>query len=468
MAGIGMIGASGIDTTALIENLRAASSAPITLLQQQARDARSASAQLSSLGTTLSSLRTAAAALDTANEVASFTVTQSNTNAFTTTSDGSAQPGTYAISVTQLAKEQRTYSKAFTIATAGTALGITGTFNLSVGSGTAKEVAITASDTLETVSSRINGLGLRLQASIFQAADGKFRLQVRGLDMGTTNAVNFGTSGTATDGTTALSDPLGLTGTGALPDDGKTVQSAQNAIMKIDGFNVERGTNQITGAVSGLSFSLKDVTNASGTDAPVTLNVATDTAALIGKLQSFVGSFNTVVGSVNKLSGIGSTPAAIKSLSGDSTLRSILQDIRAAAQNSGPGQTGGLYSAMRDVGVTIQKDGTLAIDNDKLTKAIVADPTSIQKLLARPLSATDGGVMAEMRETVDTITNFTSGKLQARKAYFDTKAKKADESATKKNEQLDAYAERLRKAFTAMDDAYAKNQNLGAALSRMG
>jgi hypothetical protein len=33
---------------------------------------------------------------------------------------------------------------------------------------------------------------------------------------------------------------------------------------------------------------------------------------------------------------------------------------------------------------------------------------------------------------------------------------------------LDAYAERLRKSFTAMDDAYAKNQNLGAALSRMG
>lgn len=468
MAGIGMIGASGIDTTALIENLKAASSAPITLLQQQARDARSASAQLSSLGSTLSSLRTAAAALDTANEVASFTVSQSNTNAFTTTSDGSAQPGSYAISVTQLAKEQRTYSKAFSVASASTALGMTGTFNLSVGSGTPKELTVSATDTLETISSRINGLGLRLQASIFQEADGKFRVQVRGLDTGTSNAVHFGVSGTAADGSTPLGDPLGLTQTGTNADDGKTVQSAQNAIMKIDGFNVERGTNQITGAVSGLTFSLKDVTNATGTDAPVTLNVATDTGALIGKLQTFVSSFNTVVGSVNKLAGIGSTPAAIKSLSGDSTLRSILQDIRSAAQNSGPGQSGGLYSAMRDVGVTIQKDGTLSIDNDKLTKAIVADPTSVQKLLARPVSATDGGVMAEVRETVDNITNFTSGKLQARKTYFDTKAKKADESAAKKTDQLDAYAERLRKAFTAMDDAYAKNQNLGQALSRMG
>jgi flagellar hook-associated protein 2 len=468
MAGIGMIGASGIDTTALIENLRAASSAPIKLLQQQARDARSASAQLSSLGSTLSTLRTAAAALDTANEVASFTVTQSNTNAFTTTSDGSAQPGTYAISVTQLAKEQRSYSKAFSVATAGTALGLSGTFSLAIGSGTAKELTVSATDTLETIASRINGLGLRVQASIFKEADGKFRMQLRGLDTGTASAVNFGVSGTAADGTTPLADPLGLAQTGVNPEDGKTVQSAQNAIMKIDGFNVERSTNQITGAVSGLTFALKDVTNASGTDTPVTLNVATDTGALVSKLQTFVSNFNTVVGSVNKLSGIGSTPAAVKSLSGDSTLRSILQDIRSTAQNSGPGESGGLYSAFRDVGVTIQKDGTLSVDNDKLTKAIVADPSSVQKLLARPISSSDGGVMAEMRETIDNITNFTSGKLQARKKYFDDKAKKADESAAKKNDQLDAYAERLRKAFTAMDDAYAKNQNLGQALSRMG
>lgn len=468
MAGIGIIGASGIDTTALIDNLKAASMEPVRLLQQQARDARAASAQLSSLSSTLSSLRTAAAALDTANEVASFTVSQSSTNAFTTASDGTAMPGMYSVSVTQLAKEQRTYSKAFSVATSGTALGISGTFTLSVGSGDAKEFAVSSTDTLENIASRINGLGLRLQAGIFQEADGKFRLQVRGLDTGTTNAVNFGVSGMATDGTTALSDPLGLTGTGAAPDDGKTVQSAQNAILSIDGFNVERTTNQISGAVQGLTFTLKDVTNAGGTNVPVTLNVATDTQALIGKVNTFVSTFNTVVGSVNKLAGIGSTPAAVKGLSGDSTLRSILQDVRSAVQNTGPGQTGGLYSAFRDVGVTIQKDGTLAVDNDKLTKAINADATSVQKLFARPIGTTSGGVMAAVRDTVEGITNFTSGKLQSRKKYFDDKAKRADESAQKKIDSLDAYAERLRKSFTAMDDAYAKNQNLGAALSRMG
>ena len=99
MAGIGMIGASGIDTTSLIQSLVSASSGPITNLQKDARDARAASSQLSSLGSTLSTLRSGVGALDTAEEVASFTINQSSTSSLTATSDGTAVPGVYKLSV---------------------------------------------------------------------------------------------------------------------------------------------------------------------------------------------------------------------------------------------------------------------------------------------------------------------------------------------------------------------------------
>lgn len=468
MAGIGMIGASGIDTSSLIQSLVSASSGPITNLQQDARDARAASSQLSSLGSTLSTLRSGVGALDTADEVASFTINQSSTSSLTATSDGTAVPGVYKLSVSQLACEQRTYSKTLSVATTSTALGLDGTFSIAVGSGTAKEITISATDTMENIASRINGLGLRAQAGFFQEADGKFRLQVRGLDTGTANAITFGASGTAADGVTPLSDPLGLTGTGASANDGKTVQSAANSIVSIDGFAVSRPTNQVTGAIPGLSLSLTNVTNATGTDIPVTVSVAPDTSALLNKVNGVVSAFNGVVASINKLAGNGSTKAAVPQLAGDSTLRSILADLRSAATNSTAGTSGGLYSSFREIGVTITKDGTLSVDSTKLTKAITADPTSVQKLLARPLGSTSGGVMATIRDSVDAITNFTSGKLQTRKKFFDDKATKADADAAKKQTSLDAYADRLRKQFTAMDDAYAKNQNLGAALSRMG
>ncbi len=467
MAALGIIGASGIDTSSLISALVSASSEPVTLLSQKARDARSASSQLSSLGSTLAGLRSSAGALDTATEVASFVVTQANTNAFTTVADGSAQPGAYNISVSQLAKEQRTYSKAFSVAKADVALGLTGSFTLAIGAGTAKEITLAATDSLETVSSRINGLGLRLQAGIFQEADGKFRMQLRGLDTGTANSVTFGVSGTSAAGST-LTDPLGIAETGLTASAGKTVQSATNSIMLIDGFSVERTTNQVSGAVAGLSFSLKDVTNSTGTHVPVNVAVAPDTGALVGKVTAFVSAFNGVVGSVNKLAGVGGVKAAVPLLSGDSTLRSILSELRSVATAGTAGTAGGLYASMREVGVTITKDGTLAVDGDKLSKAVIADPVSVQKLFARPTSATTGGIMATVREAVDGITNFTTGKLTSRKKYFDDKAVKADAEAAKKRTGLDAYADRLRKQFTAMDEAYAKNASLGQQLSRMG
>ena len=75
--------------------------------------------------------------------------------------------------------------------------------------------------------------------------------------------------------------------------------------------------------------------------------------------------------------------------------------------------------------------------------------------------------MASVRDAVDSITSFTSGRLQLRKSTFDDRAKKADEAATKQQRALEGYAERLRKQFTAMDDRYAQNMLLGSAMSRI-
>jgi flagellar hook-associated protein 2 len=462
MAGVGIIGASGLDTASLIDGLVSVAGEPARLLEQRASEARAVSSQLSGLGTTLASLRASAAALDTAGEVASFRVSQSSAIAFTASADGSAQAGVYAVSVQQLAAEQRTYSRAIAASSTSSSLGLSGTFSVAVGGGEAKELTVREDDSLESIASRLNGLGLRVQTGILQESDGRFRLQVRGLDTGAANAIRFGVSGDASGGGT-LSDVLGLAGTGASRDDGRTVQFAQNAIMSVDGFEVERGTNRVTGAVQGLTFDLRGVSSGAAT----TVSIATDTNAVFNKVAAFVGAYNGVVTSVNKLAGIGSTPAAVPQLAGDSTLRGIARDLEAAASGSGAGQPGGLFGALRDVGVSVNREGMLSLDADKLTKALSTDAGSVQKLLARPLGASSGGVMATVRDAVDAITNFTSGKLQLRKNTFDQRARKADEAASKQQLALEAYAERLRRQFTAMDDRYARNVALGSAMSRV-
>ena len=89
----------------------------------------------------------------------------SSTAAIAVSANGTALPGAYSIKVNALAQEQRNYSSPF--ATMNEALGQTGTLSLQVGTGTAVNVDVTASDTLDGIAAKINASGARLSASIF-------------------------------------------------------------------------------------------------------------------------------------------------------------------------------------------------------------------------------------------------------------------------------------------------------------
>jgi len=155
---------SGIDTDSIVSGLIAAGKEPITNLQSRATQIRSAVTTLSSIGSSLSTLQTNLSALDTLQEVNSYTATSSN-SAVAVSASGSASPGAYSIDVLDLAQEQRTYSKTFDSST--TALGWADSFSIQVGSGTAKNIDVVATDTLESVAAKVNASGLRVSASVF-------------------------------------------------------------------------------------------------------------------------------------------------------------------------------------------------------------------------------------------------------------------------------------------------------------
>ena len=82
-------------------------------------------------------------------------------------------------------------------------------------------------------------------------------MQVRGLDTGDGNNLTFGSAG-------GVGDQLGLLVAA------NTKQSAQSAKVKIDGFEVKSATNQVSGAIPGVTLAVTDAT-ASGT-----VTIATD------------------------------------------------------------------------------------------------------------------------------------------------------------------------------------------------
>jgi flagellar hook-associated protein 2 len=434
-----------MDVDALITGLVKANSVPLGKLQNQATNFRIASSTLSSIGSALGGLQSAATALSTTTGSGGMTAT-SNNAAVVVSANGGALPASYEVTVENLASEQRTYSQSFS-SNSG-ALAQTGNFTIKIGSGTAKQIDVLATDSLDAIAGKINQAGIRATASVFYDGS-KYRLQVRGLDTGDDNALAFVETGTTLD----------LNGDGSTPTGGKTVQQAKNANLTIDGFTVSRPTNQIIGAAPGVTFALTAKTT---TAAAIT--VASDSQGLQTKLSALVSSYNTIIKASHNAAGFGTTVGQVDELKGDSTLRSITQRLNAAITTKSSGGTGA-FQTLQDIGLSLDRNGMLALDSAKLSKALTADSASVVNLMARTAGSSNGGLVAKLADVATTITDSNKGILTIRNDSLLKQAKKLDTRALQEQSRLDSYADRLRKSLGDMDAKVGANKVMLQALS---
>lgn len=420
---------SGLDTEGIVQGLVQASRGTLSSLKSRASATDTAVSTLSSIGSLLSNLKKAADGLANVRDVGSYQATSSST-AIAVSANGSALPSAYKVEVLSLAKEQRNYTSTF--ASTNTALGQSGTLNIQVGSGTVFDVALESGDTLDEVANKINSSGARVAASTFY--DGStYRLQVRGLDTGSANAVSF---------TEGAGVSLGLNAPGAL------YQAAANASVRIDDIPVTSATNQIVGAIQGVTLALAETTTA-----PAQVKVENDPKGLETKLKAVVDAYNAVVSKIHETAGHGTIKATNPVLSGDSGLRSIT--TRMSNTILSEVADAGTYKTLSAIGVSLGRDGKLSIDATKLEKALSTDASSVAAVLAGPQSGS--GAMDVLSEMINGLSTDGSGVLALRKEALEGRAKSMNERVSREETRLDRYAEDLRKQFTRMDGTVAGN-----------
>jgi len=418
---------SGLDTESIVTGLVNASQGPLKQIKNQATSLTTANTSLSTVASLLGKLQTALEAVDEVKEVGSYAASSSST-AIVAGATGSASPGSYQVSVDRLASEQRSYSNGF--ATSDTVLGLSGSLDFSIGGGTATSIAIASTDTLDSLAAKINSSGARVSASIINDGS-QSRLQVRGLDTGAANAITF-------SGTT-----LGLDLTA------NKRQTAQDAQVTIDGFAITRPTNQVVGAIGGVTLNLTATTP---TGSPATVKVASDPDGLKNKLNSVVMAYNAVVDMVHTVAGFGTTKASVDALAGDSLLRSLTTRMSSAVGT--PVGTGN-YQTLGSIGVSLDRSGHMSLDSDKLNKALAADATGVANVIAGPDSTT--GAVDVLRDVVKAFGQASTGAIAQRQTSVSSRIKTANDRADREQDRLDAYAAALRKQFTALDTLMSKS-----------
>jgi flagellar hook-associated protein 2 len=347
---------------------------------------------------------------------------------------GAALPGVFSVNVTSLAYAQRTYSNA--VSSSSEALGKTGTLRLAVGS-TTEDIALEASDTLQDVVTKINAAGIQVSAAVLEQGS-EARLQLRGLGTGVANAITI----------TEMDDQGQATTLLGLSDPANTYQKATDAVVEIDGHAVTRSSNQINDAIPGVTLAITTANTSS------TITIDSDPDTLKTRVEAVVSAYNAVVSKVHGLAGYGTVQASNTALAGDSTLRSLTSGLSSVLLTRvGEGQ----FDSLSSLGIKQNSDGTLTLDNDKLSAAVDQDPTGVANLLAG--SGSTDGVMDVLRTTVESFTNATSGLLQNHKDGLTSRADSLTDRIEHEQDRLDRYAENLRKQFTAMDTAVAAYQS---------
>lgn len=437
---------SGFDTQGLIDALTAARSQPATNLTTKNKTIDSQISAYSSLNSLLGAFKSAADVLRnppgvqnaSQNIFAYRTATASASNGIAASNyvNITAAPGAsvqnFSIDeVQQLAQQTKQHTDVFTLADTTTASAVTasgvhtaglfsaGTVTLKTidGSGDAS-ITLNENDSLQAVVNKFNAVSNHtgIQANILQITTGQYEITFTGTKTGAANGFDLrnaagpaNTVKTDADGVFSMISPSVV-----------NTQGAQDSIFTIDGTDIQRSTNSISDALSGITFTLQHATPALTT---IDVNINPDTTIVANAIQSFADAYNAfrLFASKQNERNADGTPKTDAVLANDSTLRSIISSVGSEVTKIVSGITGGDPSALSDVGISFTQfngDDTnpatsniMSISTDELNSALASNFTGVAALFQYQMSSDNANLSTFSRTNGLNVSSFTVTKV---------------------------------------------------------
>ncbi|RCW67616.1 flagellar filament capping protein FliD [Pseudorhodoferax soli] len=443
---------SGLEVEDIISKLVALEKKPLEGLQAKAEKIQTKVSSFAEIKSLVSTLQDAASKLALDSGWNALAVKSSKESAVSVSVSGIAAATSFSVGVQKLAQSQSTVSTAIS---AGGTIG-SGQLTLELGSwnagvftaGTAAAVNVTvgANDTLAQVAAKINDSGAGVVATVLSDASGD-RLMLRSKDTGAVSGFRI----TAADSDGNNADNAGLSRLAfdlAQPTVGmaaNTYQAAQDAVATINGITVTSAKNQLVNAVPGLTISLNEVTPV-GADALITSTV--DKEAMTKNIQEFVDAYNAINTLLADSTKYDSETKTAGDLQGDSTAVGLRNSLRSVLTANGG--SGNVFNSLSDIGITMARDGNLAINGSKLSTSL-GDLENVKKLfIQRNEDGSSTGLAARMKSYTGTLLSF-DGLLNNKTDALGRESDRNLDQQDKINDRATLAEARLRKTYTALD-----------------
>ena len=375
--------------------------------------------------------------LNDAQELATPVATSNNTSAVSVSATlGSALSGSHEIDVTQLAAAQRNKSSEFSASSQSLNAG--SGFDISVASnGKTHTISIGAGlDTPSGIAAAINASGTGFTATLVDTdTDGvNYRLVIQG-PSGEDNAF-----------TVSSTPNLGF------HDSGNQLTTAANAQFAIDGIDIERASNTVSDAITGITLNLNAV--ASG----IALQVVSDTSTLKTKLEDLVSVYNDMQIALTELGNPDSDEEEVGgALSNDLSLLRTVRDTMYDAISVVSSTPSGDVSSLTDLGIQLTRTGTLSFNESTYDAVALDNFSDIVTMLSAgttnqsAYSSDDQGLAFDSMETLDTLMDAYDGIFSIRESSAEDKLADYEDRLSKIEMRMEMVYQSYVRQFSVME-----------------
>jgi flagellar hook-associated protein 2 len=237
-------------------------------------------------------------------------------------------------------------------------------------------------------------------------------------------------------------------------------KGSKNALLGVDGFEVELESNDVPDFLLGVGVQLKQAKPGD----KFTLNIKADHAKIIDKVKKVIEGVNGVLDFVNKQNQVNQDSDTRATFAGDTSLQNVEFRLR-NLMHEGFGAHFENEDAFKvfhlgDLGIEFDKKGSIQFKEEKFQKALETDFEGIAEAISG-----EKGFVSQLKSVMDGFSEPSTGIITTREKGIQSRIKQIDQSIEMKERNVEKKTQSVTDQFSRLQASLSNMQRQQQYLS---
>lgn len=242
-------------------------------------------------------------------------------------------------------------------------------------------------------------------------------------------------------------------------------REAQDAIIKLDGFQIEVPSNKISDLIPGLTIDLKK----SSPGEEFAIKIDEDGRAITEKIGNLISNLNEMLKFIHDQNNMDANTDSSRTLGGDVILQTIQSRLQTTIFKDIMTEQG--KKRLGDLGIKFNRKGFLEMDTDLFTSTATKDYKLTSQILSGHFNDDNEkipGFLNNLNVTLDRFLKYPSGILLSRKKTLQTNIKQIDKRINQRQKMIETKEKNLKNKFARLEGTISRIKAQSAGLAGLG